>query len=114
MMLHVFLRMMTTLILAVALLANAGSAGAQNPGQGAPAITQAGPDVQGVIEEIRDSEMLVRGTDGRLHHVDTTAIPSVELGILNPGDTVVLATKAVDAPRAIGDHVKNRTAGPKH
>ena len=96
--------MMTALILVVALLANAGPAEAQR---------QAGPDLHGVIEEIRDSELLVRGADGRLHHVDTAAIPSAELGTLNPGDTVVLATTAVDAPRVIGHRVKHRTAVPK-
>jgi hypothetical protein len=96
--------MLTRLILVAALLANAGPTWAQS---------QAGRDVQGVIEEIRDSELLVRGPDGRLHHVDTAAIPSVELGTLNPGDTVVLATKPIDAPRAIGHHIKRRTPAPK-
>jgi hypothetical protein len=98
--------MLTRLIpvVALALLPHVAPAWAQTP---------AGPDLQGVIEEIRDSELLVRGTDGRLHHVDTAAIPSTELGTLNPGDTVVLATKAVTAPRAIGHHVKHRTPAPK-
>jgi hypothetical protein len=57
-MLQAFLTMMTKVIVALVLLAGALPALAQG---------KAGPDLQGRIEEIRDSELLVRGADGRLH-----------------------------------------------
>jgi hypothetical protein len=84
----------------VVLLASVGPAWAQGPVAG---------ELRGRIEEIRDAELLVRGEDGRLHVVDTTAMPSAELGTLNPGDTIVIATKADSVRGPIGHHVKQRT-----
>jgi hypothetical protein len=40
-------------------------------------------------------------------------MPSAELGTLNPGDTVVLATKGGGLRGPIGHHVKQRTPAPK-
>jgi len=42
--------------------------------------TMSGPELRGRIEQITDSELIVRGEDGRRHFVDTAAIPSAELG----------------------------------
>jgi hypothetical protein len=75
----------------------------------APAWAQAGPDVRGSIEEIRDSELLVRTADGRLHVVDTAAMPSTELATLTPGDTVVITTRGGGVRGPIGHFLGQRT-----
>jgi hypothetical protein len=90
--------MMSTLIAVAMLLLSVGSAWAQ-----------AGAELRGRIEEIRDGELLVRSDDGRLHIVDTAAIRSVELGTLNPGDTVVITTKGDGVRGPIGQAVERRT-----
>ena len=73
----------------------------------APAWAQAGPDVRGRIEEIR--ELLVRTADGRLHVVDTAAMPSTELATLTPGDTVVITTRGGGVRGPIGHFLRQRT-----
>jgi outer membrane lipoprotein SlyB len=93
--------MMSTVIAVAMLLLSVGSAWAQ-----------AGAELRGRIEEIRDGELLVRSDDGRLHIVDTAAIRSVELGTLNPGDTVVIATKGEGVRGPIGRAVQRRTPAP--
>ncbi len=90
--------MMSMIIAMAMLLSSVGSAWAQ-----------AGTEVRGRIEEIRDGELLVRSDDGRLHIVDTAAMPSAELGTLNPGDTVVIATKGDGVRGPIGRAVQRRT-----
>jgi hypothetical protein len=70
--------------------------------------TVSGPELRGRIEQITDSELIVRGGDGRLHFVDTAAIPSAELGVLNPGDDVVITTKGDGARGPIGRSVQQR------
>ena len=92
--------MLTKVIGVVVLLASVGPAWAQG---------QVAGELRGRIEEIRDIELLVRGEDGRLHVVDTAAMPSAQLGMLNPGDTVVIAVKADTVRGPIGHHVKQRT-----
>ena len=96
--------MLTKVAVVAVLLASAGPVWAQ----GQPA----GPELRGRIEEIRDAELVVRGEDGRLHFVDTAAMPSIELATLNPGDTIVLATKAHGARGPIGHRVKQRSPAP--
>jgi len=63
--------------------------------------TLSGPELRGRIEQITDSELVVRGEDG-LHFVDTAAIPSPELSVLNPGDAVAITTKGDGARGPIG------------
>jgi hypothetical protein len=92
--------MWTKAIGVAVLLASVGPAWAQG---------QVAGELRGRIEEIRDAELLLRGEDGRLHVVDTAAMPSAELGMLNPGDTIVIATKADGVRGPIGHHVKQRT-----
>ena len=70
--------------------------------------TVSGPELRGRIEQITDSELIVRGEDDRLHFVDTAAIPSVELGVLNPGDDVVITTKGDGGRGPIGRSVRQR------
>lgn len=97
---HDLCAMLRKAIGVVLLLASVGPAWAQG---------QAAGELRGRIEEVRDAELLVRGEDGRLHLVDTTAMPSAELGMLGPGDTVVIAVKADSVRGPIGHHIKQRT-----
>ena len=68
--------------------------------------TLSGPELRGRIEQITDSELVVRGEDGRLHFVDTAAMPSPELSVLNPGDAVAITTKGDGARGPIGRSVR--------
>jgi hypothetical protein len=79
----------------------------------APAWSQtvSGPELRGRIEQMTDSELVVRGEDGRLHFVDTAAMPSAELSVLRPGDDVVIATKGDGARGPIGRSVQPRSPG---
>jgi hypothetical protein len=71
------------------------------------------PELRGRIEQITDSELIVRGEDGRLHFVDTAAMPSAELGVLNPGDDVTISTKGDGARGPIGRSVRRGSAASK-
>lgn len=88
-----------TLIALTTLLVSVGPAWGQ---------TVSGPELRGRIEQITDSELIVRGEDDRVHFVDTAAIPSVELGVLNPGDDVVITTNGDGGRGPIGRSVRQR------
>jgi hypothetical protein len=68
--------------------------------------TVPGPELRGRIEQMTDSELIVRGEDGRLRFVDTAAMPSAELGVLTPGDDVTITTKGEGARGPIGRSVR--------
>ena len=74
--------------------------------------TVSGPELRGRVEEIRDIELVVRGEDGRLHFVDTAGMPSAELGVLNPGDDVMIGTKGDGARGPIGRSVRRWAPPP--
>ena len=95
--------MMRVVIALAALLVGAGPACAQ---------AVSGAELRGRIEQITDSELIVRGEDGRLHFVDTAAIPSVELSVLNPGDDVLITTKGLGARGPIGRSVRQQRRTP--
>jgi hypothetical protein len=80
----------------------------------APAWGQAraGVELRGQVEQITDSELIVRGDDGRLHFVDTAAMPSAELGVLNPGDEVAITTKGETPRGPIGRSVQRKARPP--
>jgi hypothetical protein len=96
---------MPLLLVALVLLVSAAlaPAGAQPP---------PGVELRGRVEQITDNELIVRGEDGRLRFVDTAAMPSAQLGALNPGDDVVITTRG-DSPRGpIGHSVRPGTPAP--
>lgn len=66
----------------------------------APAWGQAraGVELRGQVVEITDSELVVRDEDGQLHFVNTAAIPTEEMGALEPGDEVTITIKG-EGPR---------------
>jgi hypothetical protein len=90
-----------TVALAPVLLLAGGLALAQ--GQ-APAATE----LRGRIEAMTDSELIVRDDNGRLHFVDTAAMPSADLGLLNPGDEIAVRIRA-HSPRGPIGHAVRRT-----
>ena len=94
--------MRTTVIALTALLLMAASLAATW------AQTVSGPELRGRIEQMTDSELVVRGEDGRLHFVDTAAMPSAELGVLTPGDEVAITIKDETARGPIGRSVHRK------
>jgi hypothetical protein len=94
--------MRTTVIALTALLLMAASLAATW------AQTVSGPELRGRIEQMTDSELVVRGEDGRLHFVDTAAMPSAELGMLTPGDEVAITIKDETARGPIGHSVHRK------
>jgi hypothetical protein len=80
-----------------------------------PAWGQAGAGVElrGQVVEITDSELVVRGDDGRLHFVNTAAIPIEELGALNPGDEVAIITRGESARGPIGGAARRHFGAPR-
>ena len=96
--------MATVIALAVVLVVSGGLVPAW--GQ-----TRAGVELRGQIEQITDSELIVRGQDGRLYFVDTAAMPSAELGVLNPGDEVAITIKAESPRGPIGRSVRRSPPG---
>lgn len=80
----------------------------------APATGQgrAGTELRGELVEITDSELVVRGPDGRLEFVNTAAIPSDELAVLEPGDQLVIAIKDETTRGPIGRSARRAAPRP--
>lgn len=74
--------------------------------------TRVSVELRGQVVEITDSELIVRGDDGRLHFVNTAAIPTEELGALNPGDEVAITTKGESARGPIGGSARRHLRAP--
>ncbi len=83
-------------------------------GELAPAWGQAraGVELRGQVVEITDSELIVRGEDGRLHFINTAAIPTEELGALEPGDEVTITTKGESPRGPIGSSARRHPRAP--
>lgn len=70
-------------------------------------------ELHGQVVEITDSELIVRSEDGRLHFVNTAAIPTEELGTLEPDDGVTITTKGESPRGPIGGSARRHPRAPQ-